>query len=918
MASTDKKAVTVKVSPAPSPKKSKPRYYKPKVNLTSDKASKSLKKKQYIVSQKTVLSSTNAASKKVAADQNIIYDGAPIGTISRVVTPADIVLYCQFVALKNFMDRPALFTYPATTGSQSPTFEPFTPSELVAYYVAACVQMYYREAQVDNTSSIDLANKFPETYVIPVELAHWIKYQIKYGDKDSLYHAETRLQLAQDFLLPTKEVLPTTSATINPYNLSAFCVTNVQGLDNVGIFPLTQGNASAGDVTLYLGNQSYTGLYAGSQPFIQSGRVVGINTMIKRNFGFVPLEKVTSYAPDLSAYGVGVSITGSATTTGWSGFRAIMNNSSDYDPQMVPILRPNLGSVQGDLEVAGSFLGAMKCVPMGTQLICSTAQGIPVVTSTPMEFQYIQQFIWIAQRNKYFHGRCFGKAGFKLNYDGKQITVPNLCNWVARTIDYNLIMRRIFQGLADYLALNVQTTPPTSDFLCNFVCCLDSMIGDRAQTLGNCLWATGSSPSSSFVPQSFVPNRCSDLPLPLFIKAILDQIGPAYAAGYFYYPTMYLNCGATQLTNNTGQYWSKFGLIPNASGNRFRGTATNTNFENDPFFLPITTFFANSASTFTPYAGEGGLTTGLPGTIPYGEVYIGQMAASNATAFMTNQLALPTLNGYSPNFVYWFNGVATMWDGVLGYLRLRSINAKLVAGTQHIGWGGPGMLATVVFASQASGSTSQGGCTFAVIDTSPGVGSAILINTNVVIIYEMWAPRRVTFAVPTSRRDIAVVQAYGPCSYYVLSGSLAPADVRTPTFAAGLSAVSGAQVYKAFISELVGTETALIAEYMKNRSSQHAVMSSSTGLHVGSGKVDDCLMLPFTKAADSISSAMESVDEWTSIIPVPGVARSIFKFSSKVLHHYAVYGSKVNSYFKEKRRRAKEKESSKAMVVTVK
>jgi hypothetical protein len=833
----------------------------------------------------------------------VTYNGLPLNRIVRVVTPADVVLAAQLCVLRIVKERPALFTYPATSSGVSPNYEPPAPSECVGYLVMAYLQMLYEHSLV--ATEIDIANAFPKEFSIPVEWAHWVKYQVLY--KGGHIEAETRLNLTGDFIINTSEVQPTGVTTINPLNLCALAAVENYGLNDVGIYNWTQGNASYGDATLFQSTLTYSGVYEGATPFRSSGRLELINNIFKRNVNAVPLSAVTRYAPDLSAWGVPVGMATSSPLPGWSQFSGIMNNSWDFDNEMVPVLRPNINATT-DTVIAGSFLGAMKCVPMGTQLLCQPGSGIPVISSTPMEFQLLQQFFWIGSRNKYFHGKCFDKngAGFRIKYDGTTFSCPKMCEWVAKTIDYNCVMTAAIAGLFYYVNQNVQPSYPTSDLLANFICCVDSMIADRCNTLGNVLFVTGDSPSPSFVPQCLSPNRCTDLSLPLFLKAILDSIGPNLADGVFEYPIMYLNCGGTQVLANTPNTWSKYGLLP-AANNRFISQLTGVGYSSGPFTIPMNSIYGAPSPTFTPFAGYGGFenVTGI------GEIYKAQYAASSASTFQTNAATAPLVNGHSPQNVYWFVGVANMWSGVQGYFKLRGLNAKNVSGTQHLGWGGPGMSSTVLMVPQASGSVSQGGVTTKMYDTTNGFGvGTIAVEANTNNLYFMWAPRRLSSVLPLSRRDCVMAVAFGPCRTYINSGAIPPVDVRGPTFITGLTDVSGQQIMLDFFDQLIGTETSLIREYMGNQDHAHQKMSTALTLDAAKPPMD-CLKLPFTKAADQISASMNSINEWTQFIPVPAVARSLWVLASKGVQHYGVLGTKINKYYSDKRKKQKQKRAAK-------
>jgi hypothetical protein len=416
------------------------------------------------------------------------------------------------------------------------------------------------------------------------------------------------------------------------------------------------------------------------------------------------------------------------------------------------------------------------------------------------------------------------------------------------------------------------------------------------------------------MPQSLVPNDCSSLRLPLFLKAILDQIGLGYSQGVLIYPSCYLNCGSTQLTNLNQNLWSKYGLLPNAAGNRFIGSIANLNFQSGDFYVTMNNIFngpnTTVGSTFTPYIGSGSLddaTLTSGGTV---QIYKAAYASANATVIQTTMNAIGLLNGQVPQSVFWFAGISNMWDGVSGYLKMNNINNRTVGGVQHFGLGGPGMLSTVTYSNQQNLGLGMGATTVRMYDTTNGFLAAVLIEPNVNLVYEAWAQRRISSVAPLSVRDCTLVQAFGPCSYYYKFGALPPVDVRSPIFVSGLTAVTGIQVAKAFYGELISTNSGLIDAYMKNERSEHSVKDMGSALAPQGKKTEDCLRLPLTSAADSISQAMTSINSWSSVIPVPAVARSIWNLSAKVLHHYSVAGTSVNAYFKEKRRNTKAKKET--------
>jgi hypothetical protein len=840
----------------------------------------------------------------------LVYSGLPMSVISRIVTPADLVLLAQLDVLRMFIEKPSLFTYPSVSGTGSLNSDPPSPTEMAAYFAMAFVQAFYQENLLDTTVE-NVGNAFPKDYAVPVELAHWIKYQVRH--EKGAFKCETRLKLNQDFSLTTSNISPPAQGQLQPYDLAILCTNTGQGLDHVAVYNWLYPVAG-GDSSLYGYQQAYTGVYTGNTSFVGSSRMDLINNVVKKNFNYVAFSEISHNAPDASAWGVPIGVEG-VTPTNWSQFAAIMNNTGEFDPQMTVVCRPNIAADVNQLQLAGSFLGAVDCVPMGTQLICQPSNGIPVVANVNVCVQYLQQFLWIASKNKYFHGKCFNSsnsAGFKLTWDGIQYYVPDMCRWVSRTVDYSLILRRALQGLIEFINSGIQLQAPTSDLLANFICCVDSLIYNRVAKLGNCLWTTGNGPSASFMPQSLVPNDCSSLRLPLFLKAILDQIGPSYSQGVLIYPSCYLNCGATQLTDLNQNLWSKYGLIPNAAGNRFIGPISNLNFQSGDFYLTMNNIFfgANTTvgATFTPYIGAGGLddsTTSLGASV---QLYKAAYAGFSATAIQANMNALAPLNGQSPQSVFWFAGISNMWDGVSGYLKLNNINNRNVGGVQHFGLGGPGMLSTITYSNQQNLGAGMGGSTCKMYDTTNGFAAAVLIEPNVNVVYEAWAQRRLSSVAPLSIRDTTLTQAFGPCSYYYKFGALPPVDVRTPVFVSGLTAVTGIQVAKAFFGELISTDSGLIIGYVKNESSQHSVKDMSNALAPQTKKTEDCLRLPLTSAADSISQAMTTINSWTSIVPVPAVARSIWNLSSKVLHHYSVAGTKVNAYFKEKRRNTKAKQ----------
>jgi len=626
------------------------------------------------------------------------YMGPSPSTSTQYADIHDAMAIAQLLTLHMVARWPTMFNVPPLIG---PSTVVITPSTVAAYLMLAYLQRLYDRKLLSGSLLAACSSIFTKEWVVPVGWAKWMEYKNESGPVPVLL---SKINYSSDLILPSGEILGPGNA--NNFSLSQFQVNNqagiITGFENFACFATESlSGDGTGDQGLITVAQTFTGLVTGANPFCNSPECRAISDYLKgvSDITTVPFKDIAIFAPDTSAWSIPYGQNGGASLTSWAQYTAMMNPTPKFDADLSTILTLNFNVAT---SVPLPFpLGFQKMASMPTlQVQGFNSTGVSVLTATAAS-QLADFFCWTSMRNGYQPGKIYGKKGWKLY--GRPI--PHFTNWVGRSIDTYQIYRLVAVGVCQYMNTSLLPSILSDENWCSIFWLIDTLLTRKIFDTGNPNLLNGIGANNILAPQCLIPATSEEQwTVPVFIKAIIDQVGIVFSGNTMYVPTLAVNLAGT-LAGGAGIFWynwPRYGFIPQAvGGNRCFGNSING--VNSFPFIPIGQIEVDNSGN--PVVGQGpDVPAGKAAQItnPNGAVNALSVLQCNriinSSTSLAAAMAAPTIGGYLKAIVYWNINSPAIAAHVNSLFSAAQVDARglmsKVNGADCLG--GPSMLTTQV------------------------------------------------------------------------------------------------------------------------------------------------------------------------------------------------------------------------------
>lgn len=453
--------------------------------------------------------------------------------------------------------------------------------------------------------------------------------------------------------------------------------------------------------------------------------------------------------------------------------------------------------------------------------------------------------------------------------------IPRYFNVVMREVDTYGLSALAMIGLVKFFNTNVSGMILTDDQEDMFLQMFEQLMVTKAFLVGNPFLQSSIGVNAILSMQQLLPNlSCLSRDVPLWVKALIDQIGPDYADGVLYLPQISVNAYGT-IANTTVTNWQlfpKYGSVTDAatgiSSNRYIGGATGSiAFPFVGMSNPV-----SNASGISPATGSTTLYSGAGQPTDEFAVVAGRQvmyAPENITALNSYNAArvLSNVGTFNPNFIFWQAAANGMFDFVESCFTTQEINMRGTTGKCNGAsqCGGPAMLAIqisvprndTVFQRTANGHYS--------------VTQNALVKVDNNAVYQPYVPIKYNYFAPLSPVDVAISMAFPICVLY--KDNAVPYTLTTAYASIEVKYLSNA-ISNDAIEQFLNVEGPVVKDYVseagKNHSG-HVAMLRTASEERRQNQVRDCLRKSIVALGNRIAANLQRVD-WVKI--AAGTCRS--------------------------------------------
>jgi hypothetical protein len=603
------------------------------------------------------------------------------------------------------------------------------------------------------------------------------------------------------------------TGTLN-YDLSQLQIFTGGQTNNAVMFPVRTG---ADDNTIFTGPYpvAYTGLATGTNPFISSTFMETFSRVIHQEdtISTVTFQEIATWAPDASAWGAAYGA--NALVTNWLQYQGVIYASREHDVDMTMLLRPNFNFSTS--EIMPFPLGHQETVPQASapNYVSNTTQFTSSGTNVTQQMDW---FYWNGVRNSYKPGKWRGRDGWRTKCG------ETLCRYfqvVNREVDTYGLTREALIGLAQWSEAGLTGAALTDDYIDSFVQTFETLMLAKIFQCGNWSLQGGIGVNTVLSMQQLLPNlSLSGIQVPLFLKAIIDNIGVTAGDGALYVPQVTVNAYGT-LATNAGtilwQQWPKFGSVL-ATG----GAATNRYIDSNqadvafpyvPMDNPVSN--ANGVSTAPSSAqvctGGGAKDPLITGNgIP---IWSSGVTTTALNALVAAQ-ALPNVGSFNPNFVMWQAKMPGIAQFAMSYFGSSQVDDRGVTGVLNDDklYGGPGMFAIQIMAPRNEQQMQR----YSIPHFSV-TQNAYVPPTNASV-FSAFLPIKYNYFVPLSPVDHGLSLSFPTCAIYKLTATpytMATAFAEIPIAALGNTATDSAT------AKLVEVDGEIAKSYVREAERNH-------------------------------------------------------------------------------------------------
>lgn len=786
----------------------------------------------------------------------VYYDGIPMANVTIRGDPADIIYNAQICTLHMLARYPAMFLTPAN----DVTGQAITPTKVVAYLVAAFCTRARALGLLTGENAEAYTDLFNKEYLVPTGFAKYMEYAFRFEGPPRM---QTVFNLEDDFTMPLQEVGAPAAAT--NYNLSQLQIFQNPSTDNACMFPVVI-NASTSEWVITGGPYApaITGLVTGVNPFINtqfmdffSNFLTGMDTIET-----VAFEKISCEAPDASAFGAPFGTSTSASN--WTQYTGVMYPTSKYDIDMTIIIRPNCNILVN--PIAPFPLGMQESVPQAcapnyvSDKVKYTASGI-IVT------QEMDWFYFHGVRSEYSPGKWRAKKGGFRYPNGKPIS--RFFQVITREVDTYGLTRAALIGLADFAASSLLSSLLTDDYIDNFVQVFETLLVAKVFQTGNWSLQGGIGANSQLSIQQLLPAMdIQETAVPLFVKAIIDNVGHACANGRDYLPQVTVNAYGT-ISDGVNISWTslpRFGSVLYASGSPryIENVVGSVAFPFVPSLCPVTSSNGSQPNNTGAgiLGGAGQFATATSGTLA-GFSWFNAAVKGNSYSYMLLAQALVPFGTFNVNYVFSQSNIAGMAQGVASLWTTQQVAGKGQTGTLNNEevLGGPGMLAIQLNAPRNPQSILNAALPHVSLNVGPLALTSIVPATQP-FIYTTYINFKNCYYAPLSPIDHGLAVGFPVCALYKQTNvpyTMTTAFIEIPIAALGGTAVDSAM---AKLTEIDGAvaQTYSSEAYLNHTATSHKSIIRKTSYVVGK----DCLRKALLGLGDKLSEQFTHTD-WLKV-----------------------------------------------------
>lgn len=786
----------------------------------------------------------------------VYYDGIPMANITIRGDPADVVYNAQICALHMVSRYPAMLLTPAN----DVTGQAVTPTKIVAYLVVAFFTRARSLGLLTGVNSEAYTDLFNKEYLVPTGFAKYMEYAFRFEGPPRM---QTVFNLEDDFTLPLQEIGVPAAAT--NYNLSQLQIFPASNNNNACLFPVvTDATTSEWVITGGPYAPVITGIIGGVTPFVESKFMDAFSNLLRGmdTIETVEFDKIACEAPDCSAFGAPFGISSSASN--WTQYTGVMYPTNKYDIDMTIICRPNANILAN--PVAPFPIGMQETVPQP----CApnyVSDKVKYTASGNIVTQEMDWFYFHGVRSEYSHGKWRAKKGGFKYPNGK--TISRFFQVITREIDTYGLTRAALIGLSDYASSSLIGSLLTDDYIDNFVQVFETMLVAKVFQTGNWNLQAGIGANTQFSVQQLIPAMdILESAVPLFVKAIIDNVGHVSANGRDYLPQVTVNAYGTISNGVTVNYTAlpRFGSVLYASGNPryIENVVGSVAFPFVPALCPVTNSSGSQPinTGANILAGAGQFAADLAGGLA-GVTYFKAGDKGNSYGYMLLAQALVPLGTFNVNYVFAQSNIAGMAQAVASLWASQQVAGRGQTGTlnNETILGGPGMLAIQLNAPRNVQALLSAALPHVSLNVGPLAPTSVVPPT-LPVVFTTYINFKNCYYAPLSPIDHGISVGFPVCALYKQTNvpyTMTTAFIEIPIAALGATAVDSAM---AKITEIDGAvaKTYSSEAYLNHTGTSHKSIIRKTNYVVGK----DCLRKALLGLGDKLSEQFTHTD-WLKV-----------------------------------------------------
>jgi hypothetical protein len=475
-----------------------------------------------------------------------------------------------------------------------------------------------------------------------------------------------------------------------------------------------------------------------------------------------PFGSIGKVAPDASAF---VAPYGpEPTSSNWTQYTGVMCANSDFDVDIAMICRPNFNF--STVPITPFPLGHQDTVPQPSAPNYASS-NIPFSSQGTNITQQFDWFYWNGVRSEYHIGKWReGRSAFRLRSGHK---VTRFFKVVNRQIDTFGLTRQAVVGLTQYANTGLLGSYLTDDYYDMFIQWFETLLVAKIFSTGN--WnlqgAIGANPSLS-VQQLLPFMGAQNSGVPLWIKALIDQVGSSEVDGTIILPQLTINAAGTLATSTTisWQSWPKFGSVLQTGGavnNRYSGPSqVSVSFPFVPMDCPVSPANGIQTAPSSAQVMAGGGTFSTQFNLTDGSQAFSSGVKITALNALIAAQALANVGTYNANFVMWQEPMAGIIEYVVSLFGTQAIDKRGVIGrlNNDSSYGGPGMVSIQLGAKRADTDVQKFG-----VKHYSVTQDAIVPPTNSSI-FAPYVPVKYDYFAPLSPVDHGIALSFPVSSIY--------------------------------------------------------------------------------------------------------------------------------------------------------